>query len=69
MSVYAGLDVSDKKTHVHVCDLEGGTIWSGVCATDPDVIAKTLARHKGLSRVVLETGPLSVFLYHELSLR
>lgn len=68
MTIYAGLDVSDKTTHVCVVDGEGGAIWQGVCATDPDAIAGTLARHaKGLSRVVLETGPLSVFLYHGLS--
>src|SRR6185369_15915970 len=38
-----------------------------VCATDPEVVALTLDRHAaGLVRVVLETGPLSAFLYHGL---
>jgi transposase len=38
-----------------------------VQATDPDVLAKWLTRHcPGLVRVVLETGPLSTFLYHGL---
>lgn len=42
-------------------------IWSGACATDPEVIAGTLkTRAAGLERVVLETGPLSAFLYHGL---
>jgi transposase len=42
-------------------------IWSGACATDPEVIARTLkARAPGLVRVILETGPLSTFLYHGL---
>ena len=67
MTLYAGLDVSDKTTHVCVVDGDGALKWSGVCATDPDAIAGTLARHaKGLARVVLETGPLSVYLYHGL---
>ena len=65
--VYAGLDVSDKSTHVCVLDGDGGLVWRGVCATDPDVVAKTLERHAGaLERVVLETGALSAFLYHGL---
>jgi len=67
MTIYAGLDVSDKTTHVCVVDAEGGIVWRGVCATDPEVIAKTLGRHAGgLVRVVLETGSLSAFLYHGL---
>ncbi|MGH6630177.1 MAG: IS110 family transposase, partial [Burkholderiales bacterium] len=70
MTIFAGLDVSDKTTHVCVVDAGGGIAWRGVCATDPDVIAKTLGRHaRGLERVVLETGPLSVFLYHGLAER
>jgi transposase len=67
MTVYAGLDVSDKTTHVCVVDGRGEVVWRGVCATDPEVIARTLGRHaRGLVRVVLETGPLSAFLYHGL---
>jgi transposase len=68
--VYAGLDVSDKLTHVCVTDGSGSVVWAGACATDPDVIAKTLkSRAAGLARVVLETGPLSAFLYHGLAER
>lgn len=67
MTIYAGLDVSDKMTHVCVVGGDGAIAWRGVCATDPEVIAKTLGRHaRGLVRVVLETGPLSAFLYHGL---
>ena len=67
VEVYAGLDVSDKMTHVCVADCSGVVVWAGVCATDPEVIARTLmSRAPGLVRVVLETGPLSVFLYHGL---
>jgi len=67
MTMYAGLDVSDKMTHVCVVDGDGLIAWRGVCASDPEVIAKTLSRRApGLVRVVLETGPLSAFLYHGL---
>ncbi len=70
VEVYVGLDVSDKSTHLCVVDGSGGVIWSGACATDPEVIAKTLkSRAAGLVRVVLETGPLSAFLYHGLAER
>lgn len=67
MTIYAGLDVSDKTTHVCVVDGGGGLVWRGECATDPEVLTKTLRRHApGLTRAVLETGPLSTFLYHGL---
>src|ERR1700736_328131 len=67
MSIFAGLDVSDKTTHICVVDDAGELVWRGACATDPNEIAKTLSRRApGVVRVVLETGPLSVFLYHGL---
>jgi len=67
MKIFAALDVSDKSTHVCVVDGDGVVVWRGVCATDPAVLAMTLERHApGLERVVLETGPLSAFLYHGL---
>ena len=67
VEVYVGLDVSDKSTHLCVVDGSGATVWSGACATDPDVIARTLkTRARGVQRVILETGPLSAFLYHGL---
>lgn len=67
VELYAGLDVSDKSTHICVVDSGGTEVWSGACATDPDAIARTLkTRAPGLVRVVLETGALSAFLYHGL---
>jgi transposase len=67
MTIYAGLDVSDKTTHVCVVDAEGAVLKRDVVATDPDVLAKWLNKHcPSLVRVVLETGPLSTFLYHGL---
>ena len=70
--VYAGLDISDKSTQVCAVDGSGGVIWNGACptdpeTTDPETIAATLKRRApGLMRVILETGPLSAFLYHGL---
>jgi transposase len=67
MTLYAGLDVSDKATHVCVVDGDGAVVRRDVVASDPDVLAKWLKRHcPDLVRVVLETGPLSTFLYHGL---
>jgi transposase len=67
MKIFAALDVGDKATHICVLDGEGAVVWRGVCATDPEVVASTLDRHAaGVERVVLETGPLSAFLYHGL---
>lgn len=64
---YAGLDVSDKTTHICVVDNDGKVLWRGECATDPQVLAVTLTKHcRDVERVVLETGPLSAFLYHGL---
>jgi putative transposase len=52
VEVYAGLDVSDKSTHLCVMDGSGLVLWAGACATDSEVIAKTLKmRAPGLERV------------------
>lgn len=68
MTVYAGLDVSDKLTHVCVVDGDGAVVRRDAVASDPAVVAQWLGRHcGGLARVVLETGPLSTFLYHGLA--
>ena len=60
MSIFAGLDVSDKTTHVCVVDADGVVLKRDVVASDPDLLAKWLGKHcSGLARVVLETGSLS----------
>jgi transposase len=65
--VYAALDVSDKTTHICVVDVEGAIVWRGVCATDPQALATVLKKRcPDVLRIVLETGPLSAFLYHGL---
>jgi transposase len=68
--VFAALDVSDKTTHICVVDADGSIAWRGVCATDPKVLAGVLKKRcPDVIRVVLETGPLSAFLYHGLTER
>lgn len=60
--VYAGLDISDKTTHICAVGKDGRVIWRGVCVTDPEALASNLTKHcPGLVRVVFETGPLSSF--------
>jgi transposase len=50
-----------------VVDGEGAIMRRDVVASDPDVLARWLNKHaKNVARVVLETGPLSTFLYHGL---
>lgn len=67
MTIFAGLDVSDKATHICVVDGEGAIVRRNCVASDPDALARWLKRHcPRLVRVVLETGPLSTFLYHGL---
>jgi len=70
MPIYAGLDVSDKATHVCVVDVEGAVLRREVMASDPAILAKWLGRYcPDLVRVVMETGPLSTFLYHGMVAR
>ena len=52
MTIYAGLDVSDKTTHVCVVTGEGAIVRRDVVASDPEVLAKWLKKHcSGLVRL------------------
>ena len=66
MEEYIGLDVSMKETAVSI-RRGGQRVWRGKCVTDPAAIA-TLIRKRAPAarRVVFETGPLSVWLFHAL---
>ena len=69
-SHYVGLDVSQELTSVCVIDEQGAVVWRGKCATDPDVITRTIRQHApGLVRAGLETGLLSNFLTRALRAR
>lgn len=69
---YAGLDVSLKETAICVVDDAGKIVFERSVATDPQVIAKYLAKHApGLERFGLESGSTSAWLwreFHKLSL-
>ena len=67
MSLYVGLDVSQKETEICVIDEEGRRIWRGRCPTRPESIAQVLQRHAPEpTRVGMETGPLAIWLWHSL---
>jgi len=54
-------------TSVCVVDNSGKTLWEGKCASTPEAIA-TIIRAKApqVTRVGLESGPLSAWHWHEL---
>jgi transposase len=66
MKEYIGLDVSLKETAVSIrCD--GKRLWRGKSVSDPKVITELVRkRAPAAERIVLETGPLSVWFYHAL---
>ena len=68
-SVFAALDVSQKKTAICVVDQDGGLLTEAKVPTCPDAIARWLAaRADGISqRVGMETGPLAVWLWNALT--
>ena len=69
-SHYVGLDVSQELTSICVIDEQGAIIWRGKCATDPDVLTRTVGQHAPhLARAGLETGLLSNFLTRALRAR
>ncbi|MBT0781452.1 hypothetical protein KF941_18895 [Paracoccus sp. pheM1] len=68
MEQYIGLDVSLKDTAISI--RQGGSrIWRGKCASDPKVLADIICKQAPQAKcVVFETGPLSTWFYHVLSL-
>lgn len=66
MGEYIGLDVSMKDTAISV-RRDGKRVWRGKCASDPEAIARMIRKHaQKPERVIFETGPLSVWFYHDL---
>lgn len=67
MSVYVGLDVSQRTTAICVVDAAGSRLWQGAVPTNPVHIARAVREHSpGPCKVGMETGPLAVWLYHAL---
>lgn len=70
MTCYVGLDVSTKETAICVIDETGERLWAGKVRTDPDAISVALTRHAACAlKVGIETGPMTVWLWHALSAR
>ena len=67
MTLYVGLDVSQRETEICIIDRDGRRIWRGRCCSDPESIATALQTHAaGIARVGMETGPLVIWLWHGL---
>jgi transposase len=67
MTLFVGLDVSQKTTAICVVDDAGRRVWRGQCASDPEQIERVVRRHAGDdARIGLETGPMTPWLVHEL---
>lgn len=68
MGSYVGLDVSDKETAICVIDEAGEKRWEGKVTTTPGLLVKRLREHApDACKIGLETGPLCVWLWHELN--
>ena len=70
MAYYAGLDVSLEQTSICVVDEAGAVVLERRVATEPAAIAAALAAlAEPPARVLLETGGLTPWLWHELGAR
>jgi transposase len=70
MTYYAGLDVSLEQTSICVVDEAGAVVRERPVATEPEAIASMLATLPAApARVLLETGGLTPWLWHELGAR
>ena len=47
MTIYAGLDVSDKQTHICVVDADGAVIRRDCVVSDPEALSKWLREFRG----------------------
>ena len=67
MQQYVGLDVSLEETSICVMDRDGHILQRGVTASEPELIAAYVRRHAPeVTRIVLETGQLSIWLTRAL---
>jgi transposase len=68
MEKFIGLDVSQEFTHVCMADIKGKILWQGKCASTPEAIADTIrAKAPAVTRIGLESGPLSTWHWHALN--
>jgi transposase len=70
MKQYVGLDVSLEETKIHILDEAGARVWRGTCASHPDALERVVRKHAPQAeRIGLETGPLTTWLWTELTKR
>ena len=70
MELYVGLDVSLKQTAICVVDRDGKVVAEAMLASDPEAIAAFVgAKAADATRIGLETGPTSTWLWSELKQR
>src|ERR1700746_2125408 len=67
MNYYAGIDVSLEVSHVCVIDGSGNIVREAKVATEPEALVTWFGSlGLGLTRIGLEAGPLSQWLYAAL---
>jgi len=65
---FVGFDVSQAETSVCVVDGSGKVVWQGKCASTPEAMAATVRRRAPhVTRIALETGPMSAWHYRSLT--
>lgn len=65
MTLYVGLDVSQKETEICVIDADGRRTWRGKCSSEQERIAMALREHAP-DAVRVGAGPLAIWLWHGL---
>lgn len=67
MELYVGLDVSLMETSICVVDRDGTIVDEGTVLSEPKAIVRYFAnKAHEVSRIGLESGPTSTWLWHEL---
>ena len=70
MDEYVGLDISKEATSFCVISGDGDVVARGKALSDPDALVAALGAHCACpSRIVMETGTLSAWLWRELRAR
>ncbi len=70
MDEYVGLDISKEETSFCVISGDGDVVARGKALSDPDALMAALGAHCACpTRIVMETGTLSAWLWRELGAR
>jgi len=70
ITLFVGLDVSQKVTAICEVNTGGARVWRGDCASSPEQVDEAIRINAGAdARIGLETGPMTPWLVHELRAR